>query len=267
MKIRCAQLDAACKATFQLVVLRLKHKPSKLKRLLSLNQHRKRWGARDHVSPITDFTALKERIVDAGSVEQTRGSSKKLDEHLENLRKEFSGQSELIWHHARLIVLIRREFQVAKQYKSFRDLWDAEGSYLRQTLNIRWLISATDTFAEHDPDAGVRGVAMMTSVLVNSVKMQESERYITHADRTNVDPERVSKLQNDLVPLFEGLSCFTVGTDDTLRNMVWRLQPFMSIDPAGPILREVWSRLQLEDTTFSRMRRLHQRESTQWWDS
>lgn len=241
-------------------------KPSRLRRLLSLNQHRKRWGASRHAPSGTDLSCLKETIIDFGDAEQTRGSTKSLDQHLENLRREFSGQSELLWYHAKLIVLIRREFQTSQQYAEFRSLWEQEGDFLRENLNIRWLVSATDTFAEHDADPAVRAVAMMASVLVNTVKMQESERFITHAAELSVDPARVATLQEELVPLFEGMSCFTVGTDDTLRNMMWRLHPFMSVEPAGPILDEIWRRLQVEDTVFNRMRLLHRREKTRWWE-
>ncbi|WP_236021305.1 hypothetical protein [Sedimentimonas flavescens] len=237
-----------------------------MRRLLSLNQHRKRWGASRHAPSGTDLSCLKETIIDFGDAEQTRGSTKSLDQHLENLRREFSGQSELLWYHAKLIVLIRREFQTSQQYAEFRSLWEQEGDFLRENLNIRWLVSATDTFAEHDADPAVRAVAMMASVLVNTVKMQESERFITHAADLSVDPARVATLQEELVPLFEGMSCFTAGTDDTLRNMMWRLHPFMSVEPSGPILDEIWRRFQVEDTVFNRMRLLHRREKTRWWE-
>lgn len=241
-------------------------KPSRLRRLLSLNQHRKRWGASRHTPSGADLSCLKGTIIDFGDAEQTRGSTKSLDQHLENLRREFSGQSELLWYHAKLIVLIRREFQTSQQYAEFRSLWEQEGDFLRKNLNIRWLVSATDTLAEHDADPGARAVAMMASVLVNTVKMQETERFITHAAELSVDPVRVATLQEQLVPLFEGMSCFTVGTDDTLRNMMWRLHPFMSVEPAGLILNEIWRRLQAEDTVFNRMRLLHRREKTRWWE-
>lgn len=214
----------------------------------------------------TDFSALKDTIIDIGDAKQTRGSTKSLDQHLANLRREFSGQSELLWYHAKLIVLIRREFQTSQQYAEFRALWCQEGAFLCQNLNVRWLVSATDTFAEHDKDPTVRAIAMMASVLVNTVKMQESERFITRAPKQSVDPARVASLQEELIPLFEGMSCFTVGTDDTMRNMVWRLHPFMAVEPAGPILSEIWRRLQGEDTVFNRMRHLHRRKKTRWWE-
>lgn len=242
----------------------MKRKRSKFENFFSLNQHRKRWGGSKHVATPTDIAALKTNILD-GSPVQTRGSEKSLDQHLQNLRTEFAGQSELLWHHAKLVVLIRRDVSTRKTYQEFRTLWDTEYEFLCSALNIRWLVSATDTFAEHDPDVATRSVAMMTSMLANLIKMQESERYIVNAKAAQVDPDRVAHLQENLVPLFEGMSCFTVGTDDTLRNMRWRLEPFFKQGPAGYILETVWTRLQKEDTVFNRFGALHHRKKTQWW--
>jgi hypothetical protein len=106
---------------------------------------------------------------------------------------------------------------------------------------------------------------MTASLLVNTIKMYETERYLSKCKDIPLDQERLVNLQTQLVPLFEGLSCFTVGTDDTLRNCVWRLQPFFKLEPVGPILEEIWRRLQLEDSVFSRMRALHTRDRTSWW--
>ena len=190
---------------------------SRLERLLSLNQHRRRWSR--HVEINADVAAMKARILDEGQAVQTRGSENSLKLHLDNLRSEFSGQSELLWHHARLIVLIRRELHVAETYSRFYDLWATEGDFLCQNLNFRWLISAADTFADHDQDPQVRAVAMMATLVGNTVKLQESERHLCMAKDLPPDAALVEHVQAELSPLFSGISCFTVGTDDTLRNM------------------------------------------------
>ena len=122
---------------------------SRIERLLSFNQRRKRFGARKQVADIPDLAAMKTRVIDEGPPLLTRGSSKQLDRHIENLRLEFSGQSELLWHHARLIVLIRREFRTAGTYAQFRAFWDAECAFLCEHLNLHWLFSTADTFAKH----------------------------------------------------------------------------------------------------------------------
>ena len=219
-----------------------------------------------HAGTNPDIAAMKARVLDAGPPSQTRGSSKSLDQHIENLRSEFSGQPELLWHHARLIVLIRREYRTLETYGSFRALWDEEHAFLCDHLNVRWLISAADTFAEHDRNFNVGAVAMMTSLLANTVKLYESERYLCNAATLSPKPARIAHVKEQLAPLFEGMSCFTVGTDDTLRNVRWRLSKFFTVEPTGAILKTVWDRCQVEDTVFARMRHMHQRSSTQWWD-
>jgi hypothetical protein len=244
----------------------MRKKPGCIKRLLSMNQHQKRWGARQHSAVHQNLAVLKTTIIEAGEPAQTRGSTKSLDAHLQNLRREFSGQSALLFYHAELIVLIRREHKVAETYQRFRQLWLEESEFLRENLNIRWLVSATDTFAGHDADMTVRAIGMMTTGLVNTVKMYESERYLRQTEEITLDQGRVADVQERLIPLFEGMSCFTVGTDDTLRNMVWSMEPFMEIKPTGPILREIWARLQTNDTVFSRFKNLHNRAKTSWWE-
>lgn len=241
-------------------------KKSRLERFLSLNRHRKRWGAGRHLPADADLAAMRERIVEAGEAVQTRGAEKSLDRHLENLRREFSGQPELLHHHARLIVLIRREVRPAESVARFLALWAQEAGFLCRHLNLRWLVSAADTFADHAPDPQARAVAMMATLLANTVKVCESDRYIRGAETLAPRADRIETLQTDLVPLFGGMSVFTVGTDDTLRNMYWRLEPFFAAGPAGMILKTVYDRLQVDDTAFARLRALHRRDRTGWWD-
>lgn len=243
----------------------VRRRKSRLERFFSLNQHRKRWGAGRHAKSDPDLAAMRSRIVEAGGPVQTRGAEKSLDRHLANLRREFSGQPELAYHHAKLVVLIRREFRLEESIRQFFALWDQEAEFLCGHLNLRWLISAADTFADHAPGEG-RAVAMMATLLANAVKVCESDRYIRAAETLDPRPERIARLQTDLVPLFGGTSVFTVGTDDTLRNMYWRLEPFFAAGPAGMILRSVYDRMQANDTAFARLRALHHRDRTGWWD-
>ncbi|MBB4006279.1 hypothetical protein [Allorhizobium taibaishanense] len=239
-------------------------KKSRIERFFSLNQHRKRWGAARHAVSDLDYRALKQTLVAGDSAQQTRGSEKSLDLHLDNLRREFAGQPELLWHHARLIVLLRREFQVEQTFQQLQALWEAEAEFLCANLNLRWLVSAADSFIDHHPEAEVRARAMLVSLLVNTVKIYETERMLSVAPAPT-DPQKLERLQTELIPLFSGLSCFTIGTDDTLRNMRWRLDTMMTDDPVGLMLKTVFDRLQVEDTAFARLKAQHHRGRTGWW--
>lgn len=238
---------------------------TRFEKFFSINQHRKRLGAAQNASDGFDLAALKKQIVDEGEPEQTYGSDKSLEGHLTNLRREFSGQSELVFHHAKLIVLLRREFQIEKTYASYVELWQQEEEFLLAELNLRWLVSACETFADHDKDISVQAVALQGSLLANIVKIYETERILSDAGNSKIDEAKVSQLHDNLRPLFGGMSCFAIGTDDTLRNLRWRLDGMFKTPIVGQILKEIFSRLQTEDTVFSRLRQAHKRERTSWW--
>jgi hypothetical protein len=108
-------------------------------------------------------------------------------------------------------------------------------------------------------------VALGISILVNTVKAYESEHYLRGQDKVAYLPDRMAHVQSNLVPLFDGVSCYTVGTDDTLRNMVWRIQAQTEGSIPGRIFLEIFNRLSHLETAFGRMKAVHTRSKTQWW--
>lgn len=247
----------------------MRRKPNFLRKFLSLNQWRKRANSGKLFAQMTadaDFEKMKRTLIEEGEAAQTRGHSKDLLAHVDSLRREFAGQPELVWHHAKLIVLMRRGYKLDETFAEFRRLWVEEEEWLCEHLNIRWLVSACDTFAEHSKDGKEQAMAFAVSLMVNTMKVYETENYLTGAAQIPYDEAKIAHLQTDLVPIFEGLSCFTVGTDDTLRNMVWRMKDVAADTFTGRILLEVFSRLQVEESAFKRLRMRHHRKNTAWWD-
>lgn len=244
----------------------VRRKKTRLERLLSFNRHRKRWGAWRHTVAAVDLSAMRTRIIDVGEAVQTHRTERSLDQHLSNLRCEFSGQSELAFYHAKLIVFIRREVRPADSFRQFNALWMQEAEFLCQNLNLRWLISAADTFVDLSPEPRLRAVGMMASLLGNTIKITESDRYIHGGEELKPQQDRVDDLQVNQVPLFDGTTVFAVGREDTLRNMYWRLEPFFSIKPVGLILEAVYNRMQEHDTAYARLRTLHYLDRTRWWN-
>jgi hypothetical protein len=244
----------------------VKRKPGLLDRLLSFNHQRKRIGASRLVFADPDVTAMKTRLVEVPQGPVVRGADKSLAKHLANLEHEFGGQPVLCYHHARLIVLIRRKVKLNRTVPAFLAIWRAEAPFLCCNLNTRWLTSAADTIAEHDPDPLQRSLALATSVLINTVKIYETERHVTGADSLPPDQGKIDEFGQILVPLADGMSAFVVGTDDTLRNLHWRMEPMFDEGPAGMILKTVDARMQRLDTAFARLRSLHKRDKTAWWD-
>ena len=240
---------------------------TRFERWFSLSRHKRRSGAIVLSEKISsDFSRQKQIIIDGDEIQYTHGSSNNLEEHFVALRDEFIDQSELCYTHAKIIVLIRRDFEAKNHFALFSQLWNEEKGYLLKNLNTRWLISATDTFADLSDNDAIKSLSIACSCLLNTVKMQESERFIANLDSNVDDKEKITRLDNEeRIPLFDGISVFKVGTDDTLRNMRWRIDKAAKINIAGEILLEIFLRLQEHDTIFKRLKDKHKRNKTGWW--
>lgn len=245
----------------------MKNRPGTLHKWFSLSRWQRRHGASDllknDVAP--NYAVLKTQKIEQGTPAMTRGSTKDLRQHHEDLRQEFSGQYELAFEHAFLIVLIRREYKLSDTVSQFEALWEREADWLLEHLNLRWLISASDTFADVSNDPTEKALALATSLLANTVKIYETENVMSGHTDVNYDPAVIQRVQNEAITLFEGMSCFTVGTDDTLRNMVWRLNDIAPKHQTGRIMLEVLRRLNELPTAYGRMRAHHTRAKTQWY--
>jgi len=233
----------------------------------SLSRHKRRSGANKLSALISsNFKAQKANIVSGDEIIFTHGSANDLSQHFLALEQEFVGQSELCYTHAKIIVLIRREFEVGKHFKQFEHLWHTEKKYLLKHLNTRWLIAAADTLADYSDDNAVRALSVACTCLLNTVKIQESERFITNAQNCSDDLDKIHQLEKEKrFSLFDGTSVFKFGTDDTLRNMRWRIDKVAKFNIAGEILLEVFKRLQKFDTVYKRTKDRHTRDKTCWW--
>ena len=242
-----------------------KRKKSAFENLFSFKRHRRRIGANKAIDSAVDFALMKKCLTNSASQQFTHGSDNDLLSHLENLAAEFYEKPELLYYHAKLNVLLRREYKVPETFKTFRTLWDQEYKFLLEQLNARWLIAAADSFVDHDSDPIARSHAFSAICLVNTCKIYETERFATNSVTNNYDPQRVDALQKERVGLFDGTSAFAVGTDDTLRNMRWRMDALPMTGPCTMILQEIFNRLNLHETAYKRMVENHHRPNTRWW--
>ena len=243
-----------------------KRKKSALENFFSWKRHKRRIGAKGVVAQHDlDFSSMKHQVIDEGEVSYTHGSATSVQEHFANLRREFHGKSELEFYHAKLNVLLRREYQVAETFQSLRTLWEEESEFLLKHLNTRWLISSVDSFVDFSDDAVERALLMNASCLVNTVKLCETERYLIDGDAIEYREDRKVRLQEARLPLYDGTSGFAIGTDDTLRNMRWRLDDICKGTLAGGVVLEVFDRLQKNETIYQRFKKAHVRDRTAWW--
>lgn len=242
-----------------------KRKKSAFENFFSLKRHRRRFGASKALDDVIDFESMKKVLTRSESQKFTHGSENDLLSHLHNLASEFHDKPELLYYHAKLNVLLRREYKTQETYQCFRSLWTQEHKFLLNHLNTRWLIAAADSFVDHDSDPIARSQAFCAISLVNTCKIYETERFATNSLSDHYDSQRVNELQNERVPLFDGTSAFAIGTDDTLRNMRWRMDSLPMTGPCTFILQEIFSRLNIHETAYRRMIKSHCRRNTQWW--
>jgi len=244
-----------------------KKNKSKFKKFFSLKRHLRRLNAKKLSSMIDlDFKSQKKSFIHSGNLKYTHGSSDNLALHFKNLEQEFSGKPELEFTHAKIIVLLRREYKTRKYFKIFIDLWEKETSFLLKNLSIRWLMSAADTFADFSEKDSEKAAAVACSCLVNTIKLQESEIFLSKRIDYDFDKGLMQKLEDEhRFALFDGLSVFKYGTDDTLRNMRWRIDKLANECLVGKILLEIFRRLQNHNSTYYRAKKLHYRNQTEWW--
>ena len=243
-------------------------KKSKFEQWFSFSRHQRRFGADQIYASLEsiDIPQLKAKIISGDHVQYTYGSDKDLNTHIQNLRQEFVGQPELNHYHASLIVLIRREIDVLENYQKFKALWLSECDFLLKSLNIRWLLSACDTFIDLDDDYTLQAILMNAIVLMNTIKAQETEVVLCQLQYLENEQTKQT-LQNERVALFDGMSALAVGTDDTLRNMRWRLEKVCAHHELGAIVIEIFDRLQdpQNNNVYARAKARHSRERTRWW--
>lgn len=243
-------------------------KKSKFEQWFSFSRHKRRFGADKVYQTLANgnIEQLKTTIIQGDTITYTYGSATDLNEHIQNLKQEFIGQPELNHFHASLIVLIRRDIDIDKNYQIFKELWLAERDFLLKQLNTRWLISACDTFIDYDEDKTLQAILMNAISLINTIKLQETEHLLCQIHYQENEQIKQQLLQ-ERVALFDGTSAFAVGTDDTLRNMRWRLDKICAYHELGQIVIEIFERLQSQQNhnVYSRFRQRHTRERTRWW--
>lgn len=207
--------------------------------------------------PGTDFAVLKAEIlpslpVDPAAARLPRGA-RDYETQLRTLVPEFAGRSALLFAHTALIVAIRRRLDLAVDVPLFERMWEEEGDFLREQLSLRWLVSACDTFADHAADPTRRALAMIGTVIVNSVKLQETERLMLGLAGQAL-PEKPPG-----GTLFDGLTVFSWPRGDMVANMITRIRHVSAGDSVlGPLLTEMVARLLHHDTVYRRMARLRE---------
>ena len=236
-----------------------------LKKALSVKARRRRAGGRSVLAELmtADPATLLGRSVDASLHGDDVGANRAdLLNYLKAVEKEFHDKSEILLHHAKLIVLMRRDYRPEMCFRLFERMWQEHSAFLLKNLDLRWLLSANDTFLDLAPDREDRLVAGWTVVLANTIKLSETEHIGTSREAMQ---ENLLSRGTETEELFDGLQSFRVGHEDTLFNMRRRLESVSRPTPPFLIFWEVFARMQEHDTSYARFRALHQKRRTRWW--
>ena len=213
-----------------------------------------------HSDAPLDFDRLRFAVVPGGPLRRIPGRQAALEDDIRNLCHEFAGQGELALIHAMLCVGLRRDICSGLNFARYQTLWQDHADWLTEALDLGWLVSACDTFADLSPDPSERQLALMGSLFANTVNLYETERRLTRPaplDRSLLDWDR---------PLVGGMTPFVPGGGDMVRNLVERIDR-MEV-PAGPvsaIMQAVIGRVLRGETIFSRLRSVQL--SNQRWPS
>ena len=240
-------------------------KKTKFENLFSFKQFKRRLGCKSFQRPEIDYNKLKSEIILTEKTVYTHGSENCIQSHMSNLRNEFNGKTELEYYHAELNVFLRRGINTKETFEKLSNLWENETDFLLKNLNTRWLISAADSFIDHDDNHLSRAFAFSAVCLVNSCKLFETERFANNTQSNVLESDKLKQLTQERVALFDGTSAFAVGTCDTLRNMRWRLDSMKSKLASFKILQEIFYRINTHDTVYRRMAENHTNKNTIWW--
>ncbi|MBO9477794.1 hypothetical protein J7382_09630 [Shimia sp. R11_0] len=138
------------------------------------------------------------------------------------IAEEFVGLSELAFLNAQLISNLRKRAYPAQAPALFRRIWAEEADHLLDTLNLRWLVSSVQTFADHGETAAQREAGQGLRMLFGMMKLYEFERSFG-----GLDPSKehgFGKRVKTRLPLdMEPFSLLHGGLDINVIAPVWEL--------------------------------------------
>lgn len=213
-------------------------------------------------------TEITKDMCDLDLVTDVR-KTKDLEGHLNNLKYRSIGEPELCFYHNTLVILLRRKYKTKETFAEFERLWLTETEFLLSHLSIRWIVSACDTFIDYSNNPSRRAILMNVITLVNTLRTYETDRYLRLSIGTDLPPfneDKKAELYKGDLPLYDGLTYFRIGTDDSLRNMRKRYTKFYKVDEfATTILLDVFEKLQNNKSAFTTLRSLHKDDWSKWW--
>ncbi len=138
------------------------------------------------------------------------------------IAEEFVGLSELAFLNAQLISNLRKREQPPQSAALFCRIWAEESAHLISELNLRWLVSSVQTFADHGETPSQREVGQGLRMLFGMMKLYEFERTFS-----GMEPSKeygFGKRIKARLPLdMEGFSLMHGGLDINVITPLWEM--------------------------------------------
>ncbi|MBO9401867.1 hypothetical protein [Shimia sp. R9_3] len=141
-------------------------------------------------------------------------------EKFQNIQAEFSGRSQLLALHALVIAASRRRNTPQIAQDLFQNCWQDHPRFLLEELDMRWKLSALQTFRDLGTTEAQRRCAGELIIFFNMMKLYETERLYSGASaETAFDPKirKGKKLPLKLTPY----SLVHGDLDRNLLGMLW----------------------------------------------
>lgn len=181
------------------------------------------------------------------------------------LARELKGLPMLCHLHAMLIAHLRKESQPPHCAALFVRLWTEHTDLLLEHLNARWQVSAITTFSEHGLTEGQRRSGLGLSVLLNTMKLYESERLYSgakpkqpHSTKTQVrgrlplEMDTYSIVNGGLDVALLGRLWVDAEEDEVIRPLAQNLLEMLNKDTRNVFRRMRMMRTQLVEMRASR---------------
>lgn len=206
-----------------------------------------------------DLVAAREALVDAPTLTPDDCPKYSAKAKWVELQAEFAGQPQLYLWHAMMIAVSRRRDPPPQALALFFRIWSEMGTDLARELPVRWLISASTTFADCGQNADQRALGMGLSTLFDLIKLHESERRIT-GKPSNEPFNRTPGVRRAAMPFrMEPYSLKGGDLDRVLLSRLWQLsEKDTTIRPLA--MRMLWMVMSDRRTVFGRVEKFKPRK-------
>ncbi|NVO55476.1 hypothetical protein HW561_06710 [Rhodobacteraceae bacterium B1Z28] len=136
------------------------------------------------------------------------------------IAKEFVGRSQLAFLNAQLISNLRKRSYPRQAPALFCRLWAEQSDHLLATLDLRWLVSSVQTFADHGETPTQREVGHALRMFFGMMKLYEFERLFS--GKAPDVPYRFQDKNHVSLPFeMKGFSFDKGGLDTNLIAPIW----------------------------------------------